>query len=67
MKIKNADKPSTTTVRITRAVRVLTARCKLSMATWPPKRSAKPAPKNATQIIMWRATSSAQMMESPVE
>ncbi|MNR55292.1 hypothetical protein D3C85_1756260 [compost metagenome] len=58
--------PSTTMVRRMRAVLLLTERCRLSMATWPPKRSTRPAPRKVTQIIMWRATSSAQTMESPV-
>ena len=63
---QNRPTPSTTTRRSHCALRVLTERCRLSMATWPPKRSTRPAPRKVTQIIMCRATSSAQTMESPV-
>ncbi|MNT58282.1 hypothetical protein D3C72_1957070 [compost metagenome] len=66
MKTQNSAIPTATTPRSTRAALVPTAVCKLSMATCPPVRMTKPAPKKVTQIIMWRATSSAQMMESPV-
>ena len=64
--MKNTTRPATITARMACALFVPTARCRLSMATWPPKRSTRPAPRKVTQIIMWRATSSAQTMESPV-
>ena len=63
---KNTPSASTMKPRSTRAPRSPSAWCRLSMATWPPKRSTSPAPRKVHQIIRWRATSSAQTMESPV-